>query len=401
MDERFIPERMRLPIRTWLDPNESLDAVCLQQAMNLSNLEILEGWVALMPDTHQGFGMPIGGVIAAKGHVIPNAVGVDIGCGVAYIETSLERGQLKDFQSKKIVEALLKAVPVGFKHHALAQSNQRLEQLIANQEVYLRKNHLLYQEIQRSFFQLGTLGGGNHFIELQEDEAGKIAVMLHTGSRNFGLKVANYYNDKAEYYCKKNGFKHAVKAKLSYLPADSESGEQYNRWMNLALEFAKENREMLLDRVQDVLSDIFSGVSFVNRLNAHHNYAALEMHLGQPLWIHRKGAIRAYKDELGIIPGAMGSYSYIVKGLGNEASFCSCSHGAGRHLSRKDAIKQFNKEDIIRTLSHEGVTIGVPRESILSDEPREAYKDIERVMAAQSDLVTPVKRLKTVIVVKG
>lgn len=401
MIEHYLPHKMRLPVRIWLDPKEKIDAVCLHQAENLSNLKVLEGWVALMPDTHQGFGMPIGGVIASKGHVIPNAVGVDIGCGVAYIETSLTKEKLVSVQLKRIVDELLRAIPVGFKHHAIRQENVRLSQLVANQEQFLRGNHALFQEIERSFYQLATLGSGNHFIELQEDDAGRIVVMLHTGSRNFGKKIADYYNDKAEYYCKKNGDKHAYRSKLSYLPADSESGENYIRWMNLALEFARENRAMLLDRVSEVLSEHFSGVSFSGEINAHHNYASLEQHLGEPLWIHRKGAIRVQKGELGIIPGAMGSYSYIVEGLGNDQSFLSCSHGAGRHLSRKDALKKFKKEEIIRILNHEGIVVGVPASSLLADEPREAYKDIEVVMAAQEDLVKTVKRLKTVAVVKG
>jgi tRNA-splicing ligase RtcB len=401
MFEYFIQDTMHLPIRIWLDSIHQVDDVCLQQAKNLSNLKVLEGWVALMPDTHQGFGMPIGGVIAAKGHVIPNAVGVDIGCGVAFIETSLTRDKLKSFQAKKIVEALLAVVPVGFKHHKQRQTNRRLEQLVSNQELDLKKNHLLYQEIERSFYQLGTLGSGNHFIELQEDESGKIYVMLHTGSRNFGLKIANYYNDKAEYYCKKNNDRHAYKTKLSYLPVESESGEHYIRWMTMGLEFAKENRAILLQRVQETLSTLFSGVEFKGAINTHHNYVALENHLNQSLWIHRKGAIRAHKGEKGIIPGAMGSYSYIVEGLGNADSFSSCSHGAGRHLSRKEALKKFNKTDIIAALEHEGITVGVPKESLLADETREAYKDIESVMEAQKDLVKPLLKLKTVLVVKG
>lgn len=401
MFEYYQSEKMRLPVKIWLDPKEKLDEGCLQQAINLSNLQVLEGWIALMPDTHPGFGMPIGGVVAARGHVIPNAVGVDIGCGVAYVETSLKRHQLASFQGKRIVEALLKAIPVGFNHHQRPQENIRLSQLVANQQDLLKGNHVLYSEIERSFYQLGTLGSGNHFIELQEDESGNIAVMLHTGSRNFGKKIADYYNEKAEHYCKKHSDKQAVRAKLSYLPADSESGENYVRWMNLALEFAKENRSMLLMRVQEVLEDLFAGVDFGDHLNAHHNYAALENHMGQSLWIHRKGAIRTQLGEYGIIPGAMGSYSYIVEGLGNEAAFCSSSHGAGRHLSRKDALKRFKKEDILKTLDHEGIVVGAPKDSLIADEPREAYKDIEVVMAAQEDLVRPIKRLKTVLVVKG
>ncbi|MCK8061708.1 MULTISPECIES: RtcB family protein [unclassified Fusibacter] len=397
----FNEAKMKLPVKIWLDSLADVDPICLQQTINLSNLSILEGWVALMPDTHQGFGMPIGGVIAAKDHIIPNAVGVDIGCGMAYVETDLRKEQLKPFHVKKIIDEIMRTIPLGFKHHDQKQSNHRLTMLIENSEEWLIKNQLLYKEIDRVFYQLATLGSGNHFIEFQEDESGKICIMLHTGSRNFGLKIANYYNDKAEYHCKKKGDKHAVKSKLSYLPVNTESGENYARWMNLALEFAKENRAMLLERVMDVLMEAFPAVTFGNIINAHHNYASLEEHLGQALWIHRKGAIRVEKDDLGIIPGAMGSYSYIVKGLGNIESFNSCSHGAGRHMSRKEAMKRFNKDDILKTLNSEGVYIGVPPKSIVSDESREAYKDILVVMEQQKDLVVPIKRLKTVIVVKG
>lgn len=397
----FNDQKMRIPIKVWLDDLSDLDQVCHQQALNLANLSILEAWVALMPDTHQGFGMPIGGVVAAKEHIIPNAVGVDIGCGMAFVETSLHKDQLKDFHIKKIIEEIMKRIPLGFKHHDEPQENHRLTQLMENNQVWLQKNHLLYQEAKRVFYQLGTLGSGNHFIELQADTQGKICIMLHTGSRHFGLKVANYYNEKAIYHCKKKGDKHAIRAQLAYLPVNTDSGEQYARWMNLALEFAKENRTMIMERIQAVLREIFPTVTFTGSINAHHNYAALEMHEDEALWVHRKGAIRVAQGDLGIIPGAMGSYSYIVKGLGNPESFQSCSHGAGRHYSRKEAMRRFDKKDLLDTLKKEGVFVGVPDKSILTDESREAYKDITTVMNQQKDLVEIVKELRTVIVVKG
>jgi tRNA-splicing ligase RtcB len=185
------------------------------------------------------------------------------------------------------------------------------------------------------------------------------------------------------------------------LPDDSDAGIEYVRWMNLSMAFARENRSQMLATLQEILEDQFVGVEFEEAINVHHNYCVLEEHLGEPLWIHRKGAIRAQKGDIGIIPGAMGTYSFIVKGKGNPESFNSCSHGAGRHLSRKDALKKFEKDKVLSDLKKQGVHLGTDPKSTVVDEAMGAYKDIEYVMKQQVDLVEPIKRLKTIAVVKG
>jgi len=389
------------PIKVWLNDETELNAVCKKQAINLSNIPYVHKWIALMPDTHQGYGMPIGGVAAFKDIVVPNAVGVDIGCGVIFIETNLRKEKIKERHSKEIIKKIMEQIPLGFNHHKEQQENKVIEERLALEDANFRKNNTLYKEIEPIKYQLGTLGGGNHFIEIQEDENGFIGIMIHSGSRNFGYKVANYYNDKAKLYAKKHGAKTHAKNQLAYLPADSEAGKAYISWMNLALLFARENRYQMMTVVKDILSDIFMNIEFGETINAHHNYASLENHFGEDVWVHRKGAIRVFKDEMGIIPGAMGSHSYIVKGLGNQESFCSCSHGAGRNLSRKQAIKKFKKEMVLEDLYSRGVHIGTPSKSMIVDESRFVYKDIDRVMEQQKDLIVQTKKLKTMIVVKG
>jgi len=389
------------PIKIWLQGPDELDAVCKKQAVNLSNIPFVHKWIALMPDTHQGYGMPIGGVAAFKDIVIPNAVGVDIGCGVIFVETDLHKDKLKERHCKAIIKEIMDRIPVGFKHHQEKQENDTIKERIQMEESFLKKNQKLYKEMEPIQFQIGTLGGGNHFIEIQEDENDRIGIMIHSGSRNFGYKVANYYNEKAKLYAKKHNAQKHSKNQLAYLPVESEAGMAYIRWMNMALLFARENRYRMMHVVKEILDGHFSNITYGEEVNAHHNYASLEHHFGQDVWVHRKGAIRVYEDEIGIIPGAMGSYSYIVKGLGNPESFYSCSHGAGRHLSRKQAMKKFKKENVLKDLYNQGVYIGTPNKSILVDESRFVYKDIDLVMEQQKDLIVPVKKLKTLIVVKG
>lgn len=390
-----------LPVKVWLSEQAELDTVCRTQAKNLSHLSPLRGWVALMPDTHQGFGMPIGGVIASKGHVIPNAVGVDIGCGMVFSLSDLKVEKLTEHHIKSIVKAIMQAIPLGFSHNKEKQASETLAHLIENGEKELRKTGLLFKEIDQTLYQLGTLGGGNHFIELQRDDAGHVGLMIHSGSRNFGYKIAQYFNEKAILHCKKNGDKHSVKSQLPYLPDESDAGIEYVRWMNLAMAFARENRRMMMAIVQSILAQQFPDIIFEAPINVHHNYAVLEEHLGEALWVHRKGAIRARTGDIGIIPGAMGTYSFIVEGLGNPESFHSCSHGAGRHLSRKDALKKFEKSKVLSDLHRQGVYLGTTPKSTVADEAIGAYKDIEYVMDQQADLVKPIKRLKTIAVVKG
>ncbi len=401
MLEIFDKSTQRVPIKVWLGSQSDIEHGCLHQAKNLSMLDFVHKWVALMPDTHQGYGMPIGGVVALIDHVIPNAVGVDIGCGMVFTQTNIPLERLTDEAADKLISRIMEEIPLGFAHHKVRQENPVLTQYLEESTYdYGRIGHL-FPEVEAAWYQLGTLGGGNHFIEIQADEHDMLGIMIHSGSRNFGYKIANYFNEKARSYSRKHGGNQAVKHQLAYLPADSVSGMDYLEWMQLALTFARENRHIMMEKVKSIVRETFTDAVFGESINAHHNYASFETHYGKGVWVHRKGAIRAEKGMLGIIPGAMGNPSYIVEGLGSEESFKSCSHGAGRHMSRKAAMKAFKKDDVIQDLMDKGIHVGAPKQSILTDEARFAYKDIEEVMKQQTDLAKIVKSLRTRLVVKG
>jgi tRNA-splicing ligase RtcB len=262
-------------------------------------------------------------------------------------------------------------------------------------------------ELDSGFYQVGTLGGGNHFIEIQEDEDGLAGLMVHSGSRNFGYKICNYFNKVAKELNAR--WKSAVPASydLAYLPVDSEEGQQYISWMQLAQDFAKENRSQIMEQVQEIFCDYLSSyghlqdIKFDEPINCHHNYASFEEHYNKEVWVHRKGAISAKNREMGVIPGAMGSYSYIVEGLGNPESFHSCSHGAGMVYSRKKAKQTFSVQQVMEDLKQLGVALGKRKKGDVAEECRMVYKDIDFVLSQQMDLVRPVKKLKTLGVVKG
>ncbi|MCL4514529.1 MAG: RtcB family protein [Firmicutes bacterium] len=316
--------------------------------------------------------------------------------------------------AQQIVGAIMRAVPVGFAHH---KEPQRSEVLDAFQKEHApslsRSGHQVFYppelvvEIEEGYRQLATLGSGNHFIELQEDEDGKLGIMLHSGSRNFGLKIATYFNNVAKKLNKQLASGVPAAWDLAYLPADALEGQAYIRWMNLALDFARENRRLMMERTKEIVFDLverhtgFKGIKVDMEVNAHHNYAALERHGDEDLWVHRKGAIRAREGEIGIIPGAMGSYSYIVSGRGNPESYYSCSHGAGRRMGRKEATRQFSVQEVMDDFKASGVILGKNRKGDVAEEYRKAYKDIDFVIDNERDLVQPVMRLKTVAVVKG
>lgn len=391
-------QKQRKPIKVWLENKEQIDDTCLQQALNLSNLPFIYKWVCLMPDTHSGYGMPIGGVIATKDVIIPNAVGVDIGCGMAFVETNIHKSELPQRDLNELVQGIMRDIPTGFDHHKKKQNSRTLDKALKEFEPNPME---VYCEIEKGFYQIGTLGGGNHFIEIQEDENGFIGIMVHSGSRNFGYKIANYYNNIAKKLNEKWKDKGPAEKGLAYLPVDSAEGQLYIKWMSLALDFAMENREKMMNIVKSELEKRFSYIQFKNEVYAHHNYAAIEKHYDENVWVHRKGAIRVKKGELGIIPGAMGSYSYIVEGLGNPESFYSCSHGAGRKMSRKKAREQFPTEKTISDLKEQGVILGKKKKLDVSDECRWAYKDIDFVISRELDLIKPIKKLKTLCVIKG
>ena len=391
-------EKQNKPIKVWLEDQTQIEDGCLKQAINLSQLPFLHQWVCLMPDTHEGFGMPIGGVVALKDTIIPNAVGVDIGCGMAFVATNIHKSALSENEYKQLVGDIMRDIPTGFAHHKKKQPCTVLDKARSNFDGYVKE---LVDEIDRGYYQLGTLGSGNHFIEIQEDEDGFLGIMIHSGSRNFGFKIANYFNQVAKNLNEKWKSPVPKSFDLAYLPTETVEGKAYTQWMNLALEFARENRQKMLEVVKNKLEKKLHSITFHDEVNAHHNYAALEEHHGEQLWIHRKGAIRTLKGELGIIPGAMGSFSYIVEGLGNPETFTSCSHGAGRKMSRSKAKQVYSVDKTILDLNHQGIVLGKTKKSDISDECRWAYKDIDFVISQELDLIRPVKKLKTLCVIKG
>jgi len=391
-------EKQEKPIKVWLENHSQIEEGCLKQALNLSNLPFVHKWVALMSDVHEGFGMPIGGVIALDGVVIPNAVGVDIGCGMAFVETDIYKDDLTEEQYKALVGHIMRGVPTGFEHHKKRQSCHTLD---SYKESLSSNIPELTAEIESGYYQVGTLGGGNHFIELQQDESMRLCIMVHSGSRNFGYKVAKHFNIIAKQLNKKWTSSIPESFDLAFLPEENTQGKNYVEWMNLALDFAAENRQKILGAVKSEISRIVPKISFFNEVNAHHNYAAKETHFGKELWVHRKGAINAQEGKIGIIPGSMGSNSYIVKGLGNKESFDSCSHGAGRVIGRNEAKKKYSVDEVMLDISNRKVILGKRNKSDVAEECRMAYKDIDFVISQQLDLLEPVKKLKTVAVIKG
>lgn len=403
--------KTKKPIKIWLENEASMEESCLEQAYNLSRLPFIHKWVSLMPDTHTGKGMPIGGVIAAEGVVIPNAVGVDIGCGMGFVQTNIKVSDIKAITTpngsliQNIVGDILRNIPVSFKKHNSAKSSYTLDKARLELDKYEADRELL-DEIQAGYFQIGTLGGGNHFIELQEDEEGYLGIMLHSGSRHFGKQVCEYFNNMARELNEKWHSTVPAEYRLAFLPVDMEEGKRYINWMNLSLDFAYENRAKMMMVVKEILEKWITKYTQINieyskEINCHHNYASLENHYDKNVWVHRKGATRAKKGELAVIPGAMGSYSYVVEGNGNAESFCSSSHGAGRLYSRTAAMRNFSTEQVILDLRQQGVVLGKNSKKDVAEESRFAYKNIDEVMANQRDLVIPVKKLKTIGVIKG
>ncbi len=404
-------EKTKFPVKTWLSGIDRLEESCLEQAYNLANLPFIHKWVCLMPDTHTGKGMPIGGVIAAKDVIIPNAVGVDIGCGMVFTATDIKVDAIRDIMVgtstiiQSMIGGIMRAVPVGFESYKQKQESAVLDTALQNMDKYDAVPELTHL-IDEGYFQVGTLGGGNHFIELQEDGDGYLCIMIHSGSRHLGKEICDFFHNKARALNRKWYSEVPDEARLAFLPVDTDEGKQYLNWMQLAMDYAFENRERMLEKTCAVVREHIEkyadlSMEFTDKINCHHNYAALENHYGENVWVHRKGATRARKGERAVIPGAMGSYSYVVEGLGNEESFCTSSHGAGRAYSRSGAMQAFSTEQVIVDLKEQGVVLGKRKKNDIAEECRFAYKDIDEVMAQQTDIVTPVRKLKTVGVVKG
>uniref|UniRef100_A0A6M3M4S6 3'-phosphate/5'-hydroxy nucleic acid ligase n=1 Tax=viral metagenome TaxID=1070528 RepID=A0A6M3M4S6_9ZZZZ len=377
----------KIPIKMWLD---DIEDGAIEQAKNLANLPFLFKHVAIMPDAHQGYGMPIGGVIAANEVVIPNAVGVDIGCGMCAMKTELTEISYENLL--EIVNKIKKYIPVGFAHHQKPQENKIFENY--------PDVKIIHQEIEKAKYQLGTLGGGNHFIEIQKGSDGFVWVMIHSGSRNFGLQIAKVYHEKAKEMCLKY---HAniTTHDLAFLPIGEKDCEDYLKAMNYALDFAKGNRYQMMQTIKHILNTFaHTELNYDEIINIYHNYARYENHFGKNVMIHRKGATSARDGEIGIIPGSQGTRSYIVKGKGNVEGFMSCSHGAGRKMGRKEAQMTLNIDTEKELLNSQRIVHGMTEIEDLDEAPG-AYKDISEVMKNQKDLVDIMVELSPLAVVKG
>ena len=404
-------EKTKVPIKIWLEDEGCLEESCLEQAYHLSQLPFLHKWVCLMPDTHTGKGMPIGGVIAAKDVIIPNAVGVDIGCGMDFVSTNIRVEDIRKIQTgngslvQAMIGGIMRSIPLTSERYRVPQESKVLDLAKREMEKYA-ENAELTELIDDGYFQVGSLGGGNHFIELQEDQQGFLCIMIHSGSRHLGKAICDHFHQKARELNRRWYSEVKEEYHLAFLPVSSREGQQYINWMNLALDYAFENRARMLDKTCGVVKELIGkhtglSVEFGTEINCHHNYAALENHYDANVWVHRKGATRVREGEMAVIPGAMGSYSYVVEGRGNRESFCTSSHGAGRRYSRSGAMKAFSTEQVMVDLKEQDVVLGKRKKNDVAEECRFAYKDIDLVMAQQQDMVTPVRKLRTVGVVKG
>lgn len=381
----------KIPIKLWI---EEIEEGALEQARNIANLPFAFRHVAIMPDTHQGYGMPIGGVLATREAIVPNAVGVDIGCGMCALKTSLTGVETPEL--KKIMSSVRGKIPVGFSHHQEKQDEKRMPS-----EDNIIPGGIVEQEYEDALMQLGTLGGGNHFIEIQKGSDGHIWIMIHSGSRNIGHKVAEHYNRMAK-KLNEQWFSGVPSSwQLAFLPLDTKQAENYLSEMQYCVDFAFASRKLMMDNtLKSFMEALGEPVQELEFINIAHNYARMEHHFNHNVFVHRKGATSARKGETGIIPGSQGTKSYIVEGRGNPDSFTSCSHGAGRLMGRKQAQKSLNLEDEIASLDKKNIIHAIRNVKDLDEAPG-AYKDIDLVMQNQKDLVQIKIELTPLAVIKG
>ncbi len=379
-----------------------INSKAIDQLVNIANLPIVHHHVAAMPDVHVGIGATVGSVIPTLNAVIPAAVGVDIGCGMNAVRTSLKASDLPDnlYSIRRNIEKL---IPVGFNWHSRAVVKSSTVKALDKPLDEILYKHPSIAKMFRTFHQtwhrqLATLGGGNHFVEICLDENDEVWIMLHSGSRGVGNAIGRYFINLAQKDMQKHQL-HLPDKNLAYLSEGTQYFDDYVQAVNWAQEYAWINRREMMKLVVNALqaSKLPAFTLTKKAINCHHNYISYETHYGQKVYVTRKGAISAEVDELGIIPGSMGAKSFIVRGKGSKASFCSCSHGAGRAMSRTQAKKQFN------TLDLQNQTSGVEcrKDKGVVDEIPGAYKDIDVVMKNQHDLVSIEHTLKQVVCVKG
>ncbi len=388
----------KVPVKIYTD---EVDHGAMQQLYNIAQLPFIHSHVAAMPDVHLGKGATVGSVIPTKGAIIPAAVGVDIGCGMNAIRLSIKAKDLPD-NLRGIRLAIEEAIPVGFNMHKTERARQStiralsggLDQVIGKHKKIYSMQKKPYQTWIR---QIGTLGGGNHFIELCLDENDDVWIMLHSGSRGVGNAIGQYFINLA----KKDMGQHIVNLPdkdLAYFTEGAKYFDDYVQAVEWAQDYAMANRREMMHLILGALRKKLPKFGITKEaINCHHNYVSQEVHFGEKVFVTRKGAISAGLDELGIIPGSMGAKSFIVRGKGNPQSFCSCSHGAGRKLSRSAAKRQFDEQDVARQT--EGVECR--KDKGIIDEIPSAYKDIEKVMENQIDLIEVVHTLKQIVCVKG
>lgn len=388
----------RVPVKIYTD---DIEHEAYRQLLNISQLPFIHHHVAAMPDVHFGKGATVGSVIPCKGAIIPAAVGVDIGCGMNALRLSIGADQLPD-SLRALRKAIEAAIPVGFDIHKSDKARAStiralsvgLDRLLARHPKLLKMQKKPYQTWVR---QLGTLGGGNHFIELCVDEHDDVWIMLHSGSRGAGNQIGQYFIRLAQQDMQRH-IHNLPDKDLAYFSEGARHFDDYVEAVHWAQDYAMDNRREMMRLIVDALKKELPPFMVTKEaINCHHNYVAIESHFGENVYITRKGAISAADGELGIIPGSMGAKSYIVRGKGNAESFCSCSHGAGRRMSRTKAKKQFKRADL------EAQTRGIEcrKDSGVIDEIPAAYRDIDVVMQNQSDLVEVVHSLRQLVCVKG
>ncbi|AXI02064.1 RtcB family protein [Aquirhabdus parva] len=378
-----------------------IDDAAIEQLKKVAQLQFIYPHVAVMPDVHQGIGATVGCVIPTKNAIIPAAVGVDIGCGMNAIRLGLKAAQLPD-DLRKIRSDIERTVPVGFNHHSQIKARASSIDPLARRLGVITDKHPGLLRMLRNFDrtwqkQLGTLGGGNHFIELCIDEQDDVWVMLHSGSRGLGNCIGTYFIERAKKEAQSR-FGHVPDKDLSYFAEGSANFDDYVEAVHWAQDYAMENRREMMRLILAKLRVHLPPFQLTKEaINCHHNYVQQERHFGENVYVTRKGAISAQAGELGIIPGSMGAKSYIVRGKGNEMSFCSCSHGAGRRMSRNKAKDSFTLDD----LAQQTAGIECRKDKGVMDEIPAAYKDIDQVMANQTDLVEVIHTLRQVMCIKG
>lgn len=388
----------RVPVKIWTN---DVDDRSKEQLTNIASLPFIHHHVAVMPDVHLGIGATIGSVIATHKAIIPAAVGVDIGCGMVAARLSLTANDIDEKSLQKVFDQISRDVPVGRGQHA---DDRVLVEAAKPFESGLKSLTDRHPELLKAFGkfskwvnQMGTLGGGNHFIEVCLDETDQVWVMLHSGSRGIGNAIADYFIKLA----RKDMERWMIQLPdrdLAYFPEGSEHFADYVEAVHWAQEYAMQNRTAMLELVLSALKRHLPPFDVTTEaVNCHHNYVAQEHHYGENVWVTRKGAIRAREGDLGIVPGSMGARSFIVRGKGNPESFCSSAHGAGRKMSRTAAEKQFTVADMVAQT--QGVICRKDKDVI--DEIPGAYKDIDQVMANQNDLTEVLHTLKQVVCVKG